>query len=69
MNKKNEGKEKKTFNLMVQGDNILLAKLSNPKSNHNSNFFLKTLNMYHFQNNLNLKYKTLHMTIIQNILE
>jgi hypothetical protein len=25
--------------------------------------------MYHFQNNLNLKYKTLHMTIIQNILE
>jgi hypothetical protein len=25
--------------------------------------------MYHFQNSLNLKYKTLHMTIIQNILE
>jgi hypothetical protein len=35
--KKWKGKEKKTFNLMVQGDDILLAKLSNPKSNHNSN--------------------------------
>jgi hypothetical protein len=35
MNEKMKGKEKKTFNLMVQGDDILLAKLSNPKSNHN----------------------------------
>jgi hypothetical protein len=29
-------KKKKTFNLMVQGDDIILAKLSNPKSNHKS---------------------------------
>jgi hypothetical protein len=35
MNEKNEGK-KKTFNLMIQGDDIILAKLSNPKSNHKS---------------------------------
>jgi hypothetical protein len=37
MNEKNEGEEKKIkLNLMVQGDDIILAKLSNPKSNHNS---------------------------------
>jgi hypothetical protein len=36
MNEKNEGEGKKTFNLMVQGDDIILAKLFNPKSNHNS---------------------------------
>jgi hypothetical protein len=29
-------RKKKTFNFMIQGDNILLAKLSNPKLNHNS---------------------------------
>jgi hypothetical protein len=35
--KKMKGREKeKTFNLMVQGDDIIFAKLSNPKSNHNS---------------------------------
>jgi hypothetical protein len=32
MNERNEGEEKKhTINLMVQGDGILLVKLSNPK--------------------------------------
>jgi hypothetical protein len=37
MNGRNEGEGKKTkFSLMVQSDDILLAKLSNPKSNHNS---------------------------------
>jgi hypothetical protein len=37
MNEKNEGEgKKKTFNLMVQGDDIILAKLSNLKSNHKS---------------------------------
>jgi hypothetical protein len=37
MNEKNEReRKKKTFNLMVQGGDILLAKLSNPKSNYNS---------------------------------
>jgi hypothetical protein len=36
MNEKMKGKEKKTFNLMVQGDDIILAKLCNTKSNHNS---------------------------------
>jgi hypothetical protein len=36
MNERNEG-EKKRFNLMVKGDDIILAKLSNPKSNHKSN--------------------------------
>jgi hypothetical protein len=37
MNEKNEGEgEKKTFNLMVQGDDIILTKFSNPKSNYNS---------------------------------
>jgi len=37
MNERNEREEKKlTINLMVQGDDILLVKLSNPKSNHNS---------------------------------
>jgi len=37
MNERNEGEEKNhTFNLMVQNDDIILAKLSNPKSNHNS---------------------------------
>jgi hypothetical protein len=28
--------KKKPFSLMVQGDDIILAKLSNPKSNHKS---------------------------------
>jgi hypothetical protein len=36
VNERNEGEEKKhTINLMVQGDDILFVKLSNPKSNHN----------------------------------
>jgi hypothetical protein len=36
MDERNEGEEKKhTFNFMVQGDDILLAKISNLKSNHN----------------------------------
>jgi hypothetical protein len=44
MNERNEGEEKNhTINLMVQSDYIILAKLSNPKLNHNSNFFLKPL--------------------------
>jgi hypothetical protein len=35
--KKMKGRKKKPpFNLMVQGDDIIVAKLSNPKSNHNS---------------------------------
>jgi hypothetical protein len=36
MNERNEGEEKTVFNLMVQGDGIVLANISNPKSNHNS---------------------------------
>jgi len=31
-----EMKGKKSFNLMVQGDDIFLVKLSSPKSNHKS---------------------------------
>jgi hypothetical protein len=40
MKEMKERKKKHTFKLMVQGDNNILAKLFNPKSNHNSNFFL-----------------------------
>jgi hypothetical protein len=37
MNERNEGEgKKKSFDLMVQGDGIIHANLSNPKSNHNS---------------------------------
>jgi len=46
MNERNEGEgKKKTFNLMVQGDDNILAKLYNSRSNHNSNFFFKTLSI------------------------
>jgi len=31
-----KGREKKTFNLMIQSDYIFHAKLANLKSNHNS---------------------------------
>jgi hypothetical protein len=41
MNERNEGEEKKTFNLIIQGISILFAKLSSPKSNHK----IKTLNI------------------------
>jgi hypothetical protein len=34
--KKMKGIKKKKINLTGQGDEIILAKLSNPKSNHNS---------------------------------
>jgi hypothetical protein len=63
-------KKKHTFVLILQSDDIFLAKLSNLKSNHNSKLIKKTLsividktlNMYHFLKSLNPNYKTLHIT-------
>jgi hypothetical protein len=34
--KEMKGRKRKTFILIVQGDDIIIAKLSNLKSNHNS---------------------------------